>query len=129
MTHIPLSSNTPPQAEEGISTSPSLLDTMSINADMFPLVILYRVVFESDGGLILSQKTLVEPSGLILRSFKVHLIHIILVSQCAKALNSASVLDRTTSCFLLLHVMRFLAKNVQYPVVDLRSKVAIWVCI
>lgn len=41
---------------------------------------------------------------------------------CAIARNLASALDRaTTLCFLPLQVTRFLAKNVQYVVVDLRQ--------
>ena len=70
----------------------------------------------------LTQKILVGPSILILRFFRISLFHTISVSPCATALNSTSVLDlATTSCLLLIHVIRFQPKNVQYPVVDLRS--------
>ena len=48
------------------------------------------------------------------------LIYMMFVSPCDRARNSASIVEQaTTSCFLLLHVIRFPTKNVQYLVVDL----------
>lgn len=46
------------------------------------------------------------------------------LAVCAIALYSTSALDQaTTFCFLFLHATRFLPRNMQYPVVDLLSRV------
>ena len=55
-------------------------------------------------------------------SFITPRIHITSSIPLDKALNSASVLDlKTMFCFLLLYLIRFPPKRMQYPIVDLRS--------
>ena len=57
-----------------------------------------------------------------LNSLSKCLIHISSHDVCAIALYSASTLDLVaTVCFLLLQVIRFPPRKVQYPVVDFLS--------